>query len=83
MNQKPTVGRIVHFVLPPEHKRAGEVRPAIIVMVNGSDPHATVNPNVFLDPANDEPLRSFDACSVTYDESPKPALRTWCWPPRS
>lgn len=72
----PTPGRVVHFRLPADHVRAGEIRPAMVIIVNPT----TLNLNVFMDPANDEPLGKFEACSVEYSEEPKP--RTWCWPPR-
>lgn len=79
-NQKPAVGRIVHY-RPPEGINGGPtaVRPAIMVNVFGPDcPH--VNLNVFVDAVNDSPLAAEHQCSVEYSEEPKP--RTWCWPPR-
>ncbi|MBS7539758.1 hypothetical protein, partial [Ancylobacter lacus] len=54
----PTVaaGRIVHYVLPAGSKRAGEVRPAIIVRPwsqISDDLSGLVNLHIFLDGTND------------------------------
>ncbi|MDB5094462.1 MAG: hypothetical protein JWO85_2563 [Candidatus Eremiobacteraeota bacterium] len=76
----PTVGRIVHFVLPD-----GQVRPAIIVRVWSPE---MVNLRVFLDGTNDAPdggyLQREWATSVHYREYAvgNYAPGTWFWPPR-
>jgi len=50
----PTIGRIVHFVMPAGPS-AGEHRPAIIVHVNDEKPSekSTVSLQVFTEPARD------------------------------
>ncbi|MDE3097338.1 MAG: hypothetical protein KGK07_15225 [Chloroflexota bacterium] len=97
-HMKPTVGRIVHYVLP-EHvsKRcAGMVRPAIVVRVWGdgisdkpaapvADPdHGSVQLQVFTDCSNDG-----DACAAgvmwatSVHYDESGAPGTWHWPPRA
>lgn len=75
--QKPTIGRIVHFVLPGYAHPA----PAIVTGVNPEDetkadltvalPHG--HPNGFLMSRTD----------VSLDDSETPAEHTWHWPPRT
>lgn len=78
-----SVGRIVHYVLPEGHRRAGEVRPAIAVQVWGPD---MANLTVFLDFANDVPeaavplLWAPSAHQAKPGEKPQPG--EWFWPPR-
>jgi hypothetical protein len=57
----PTPGRIVHYVLPKEFRRAGEVRPAIItrILASSSTGLEPAEPprcqlTVFLDGANED-----------------------------
>jgi len=88
----PTIGRIVHYVLP-EGRSAGDHRPAVIVRVWGEDQVragtlpasalGTVQLQVFVDDSND----GFEAetvavwkTSVIHDETGKP--NTWHWPER-
>lgn len=78
---KPTVGRIVHFVLD-EGKHAGEHRPAIVVRVWSDD---LINIEVFTDGENDgygQSLRDNIVwqTSVRRDDSHRP--HTWHWPER-
>lgn len=77
----PTVGRIVNCVLPAGHRRAGEIRPAIVARVN----QTSVNLDVFLDGPNDSSdIERLDVGwfgSAPYDESAKPG--TWHWAPDS
>ena len=87
--QQPSIGRIVHYVLP-EGPRRGEVRPAIIVRrFTMIDPH--VRPNVgmcnlqvLLDGGNDGLEGGLGGVvwkgSVLYSEAQTPG--TWHWPPR-
>lgn len=82
---KPSIGRIVHFVLGN-----GQHRPAIITRVweddsPGSYPpeDEVVNMTIFPDGSNDVPAGSSFTLtawgtSVHHDESCKP--RTWHWP---
>lgn len=91
MQQKVTVGRIVHYVMPQGHHRAGEIRPAIIVRVWQQLDHPSVpgmaNLQIFLDGANDAagdctadwPSTMWKG-SVLHSEAPNPG--TWHWPPR-
>lgn len=50
MSQKPSIGRIIHYVLK-EGNSAGQHRPGIIVNVFG-DPR--INARIFLDGSNDK-----------------------------
>jgi hypothetical protein len=88
VNQKPSIGRIVHVVMPN-----GDHRPAIVTNVFGN----LVNAHVFLDLANDRhnenvanlrnncgaDVEGTAAClySISPDEDLK-APRTWHWPER-
>jgi hypothetical protein len=76
----PSVGRIVHYVLP-EGRLKGQVRAAMITGVFGT----RCNLSVFLDQSDDvrgaerfTPLAR--AWSADYDEQAQPG--TWHWPPR-
>lgn len=81
MPQKPTIGRIVLYVLPPGHRNAGQIRPAIVVQNwNPEMLHPPLNLHVFHDPANDESVHPSHTCSVQYSDAP--IQRTWHWPPR-
>lgn len=75
----PTVGRIVNCVMPASHRRAGEIRPAVVVRVNAS----SVNLDVFLDGPNDSSdIERLDVGwfgTAPYDEGGKPG--TWHWMP--
>ncbi len=53
----PSIGRIVHYVLPSGHHNAGEHRPAIIVRVWDQKPNeqSCVQLQVFMDGSNDSP----------------------------
>ncbi len=77
---KPTIGRIVHYLLR-EGRSAGELRPAIIVRVwpDGHGAENTVQLRVFLDGSNDAGAESDWATSV--HEGTEPG--TWQWPARS
>lgn len=84
---QPSVGRIVHYVLPESSRRSGEIRPAIITRVwskieDVASPGMS-NLSVFQDQSDDFGDSVFNARmqgSVLYDESGKPG--TWHWPPR-
>lgn len=75
---KPSVGRIVHYVLD-EGERAGETRAAIVVAVFGE----RCNLRVFFDTPNDDKLLAGGDWrgSRLNDETTK-APGTWHWPPR-
>ena len=75
MEQEPTIGRIVHYVLDDV---MDEHRPAIIVNVWGD---TVVNLQVFTDGQNDTQDRTFWKSSVDYDEEFKEP-GTWHWPER-
>jgi hypothetical protein len=88
MDQKPTIGRIVHYVT-----EQGTVRPAMIVQIfdqasypPGSD---TVNLQVFTDFGNDGSDPELASATISgaawcpsraRSDEPKP--RHWHWPPR-
>lgn len=71
---KPSIGRIVHLVLPN-----GQHRPAIITNCwPGTD---RVNLTVFFDAANDHSInRVENTASTPYSEAGEPD--TWHWPER-
>lgn len=84
MSQTPSVGRIVHYVLPmgaAGGRNTGHIRPLIITQVwdNGM-----VNGKVILDGQND--LGHEDhAYSTFYSEPQEGSVlqpNTWHWPPR-
>ena len=81
--QQPSICRIVNFVLPAESKRAGEIRPAIVVRAHTPIGHdeapGMVNLHVFLDGLNDLGERSWKE-SVIYSAAKAPG--TWHWPAR-
>lgn len=83
MSYTPSIGRIVHYVLPSTSRRAGEVRPAIIVralrpMIDPTDP-GMCNLHVVLDGPNDAGTSEW-AGSVLYSAGREPD--TWHWPER-
>lgn len=73
---KPTVGRVVYFVLPNGAKRMGEIRPAIITRVNPD----SVNLSVICDGSNDDGGAPTWVGSVKLDQETK-AEGTWHWMP--
>ena len=75
----PSIGRIVHYVLP-DGTYPGEHRPAIIVRTWSP---TTVQLQVFVDGTNDydDYAGTIWATSVSQDEETK-APRTWHWPER-
>jgi len=78
--QKPSLGRVVHYVLP-DGNNAGDHRPAIIVRVWPD----TVNLQVFYDGdgtphMNDGQLNTLWKLSVPFSAEPKPG--TYHWPER-
>lgn len=80
MNQKPSVGRFVHYQ-PPVESSKGQPWPAIITHV-WSD--TCVNLSVI--PDGSFPIdwpEGATTTSVTQSADPgKPTLGTWQWPPR-
>lgn len=78
--QKPSVGRIVHY-LPTCHSDKGQPWPAIITHV-WSD--TCVNLRVVEDPTFEiRWLRDAMTSSVSQSDDPdKPTPGTWQWPPR-
>src|SRR5438445_12683125 len=79
--QKPSIGRIVHFVLPDGPSK-GEHRPAIIVRV-WNDTYPGIQLQVFTDGSNDgEAYKSgiYWATSVTYADPSENEPRSWHWP---
>lgn len=78
MSQVPSVGRIVHYVLP-DGRSKGEVRPAIIIRVWSQ---TCVNLQVFIDHTNDYPIPQVeDLWRTSVMEGDKDQLGTWFWPP--
>lgn len=90
---KPTIGRIVRYVLPngilseAKQHRIGHHRPAIIVAINcEGTKDESLQLQVFTDGSNDGIGKDGDrnvywATSVRHDEETK-APGTWHWPPR-
>jgi hypothetical protein len=76
MDQEPTIGHIVHYVLD---EFAEKHRPAIIVKVH--EWRKTINLQVFTDGPNDVKDKTFWASSVENDEDHK-SQGTWHWPER-
>lgn len=87
MTQKPTLGRIVHFVLPSTSPRAGEHRAAIVTGAWGG---LVANLAVFLDQPEDVSKTTSNlapevgvvakAWSADYSDEFRPG--TWHWPER-
>jgi hypothetical protein len=78
---KPSVGRIVHYILP-DGPSTGEHRPAIIVKV-WNDTYPGVQLQVFTDGSNDGNTHKsglFWATSVPYADPSENTPRTWHWP---
>lgn len=78
MDQKPSVGRIVHYTPgAPDNPPAGAMGPwaAIITWVSRDESRSDVNLAAF--DSRGAPLA---AQGVAYSETPKPGH--WSWPPR-
>lgn len=73
----PTIGRIVGYVLPSTHRRAGEVVPAIITRVF-TEGGTTVQLTPFVDVANDWAVPESECSSVPHDDHAM-TPRTWHW----
>jgi len=76
----PSLGRIVHYVLPSGDNKGGH-RAAMITGLDGD----AVNLTVYADQPNDRPegigdSYSFRAVSVPFDESAR--FGSWHWPER-
>lgn len=83
--QVPSVGRIVHFVLPESSRYPGGHRPAIIVRIWDENPtiDSLVQLQVFTDGSNDGELYKsglFWATSVHYADPSQNEGYTWHWP---
>jgi len=83
-NQAPSVGRIVHFILP-DGQYPGDHRPAIIVKIWDAEPtiDSMVQLQVFTDGSNDgDAYKSglFWATSVHYADPSENKFYTWHWP---
>lgn len=83
--QVPSVGRIVHFVMPESSRYPGEHRPAIIVKIWDATPKtdSMVQLQVFTDGSNDGELFKsglFWATSVHYADPSEKKPYTWHWP---
>lgn len=78
MEQKASLGRIVHYV-PGVQDTLTETRPAITVRV-WDESAGTSNLQVFTDGGNDTGTNVEWRTSVVFSEEPKPG--TWHWPPR-
>lgn len=94
MGPKPSIGRIVHYRLPPRYEGdAAEVwRPAFVVDVFGSEENPLCNLTVFLDVLNDTregglaKCGSLDLISAAIASVGSAQEGTsqgeWRWPPR-
>lgn len=79
MDQKPSVGRIVHYT-PPNPTASGKVQPYPAVIT-----HVWSDSCVNLSVHNDGsfPLDDLKPTSVTQAGDPsQPTPRSWSWPPR-
>lgn len=76
MNQKPSVGRIVHYT-PPSNESGGKGQPhaAVVTHVWGD---SCVNLNVLQD--GSFKLANLTPTSVSFSDNGSPG--TWNWPPR-
>lgn len=76
---KPTVGRIVHYVVK-DGQRPGETRAAIITRTFHQPDHVNyaVNLTVFPDHSNPSLYEEISASSSLYDDTGKPG--TWSYP---
>lgn len=72
---KTSIGRIVNYVLPDTHQRAGEVVPALIVRVWNSE---CVQLKLFLDEVNDPEQEPTFASSAVYGSPDEKGA--WHWP---
>lgn len=73
---KPSIGRIVHFIVTP-----GENPVAAIVTAVWSD--VCVNLRIFQDGSNTQPTQFSEwVTSASFDDSAVPQVRTWHWPPK-
>lgn len=78
MDQRPSVGRIVHYTPPQQdgvHSGKGQAYPATITHVWGD---ACVNLSVHNDGSFPLKAEELTPTSVSFGEGP----RTWSWPPR-
>lgn len=75
--QKPSIGRIVHYVLTEGESR-GEIRPAIIVRVLDAEKYF-VNLRLFLDLGNDSASQPDFIGEAILGDRDNPG--TWFWPP--
>lgn len=93
MNPKPTIGRIVHYRLPPrfEGDTAEVWRPATVVGVFGHEDNPLCNLTVFLDALNDTgggglAESGLDVVSAAIGSvgsaQEGTAQGEWRWPPR-
>lgn len=76
MNQKPSVGRIVHYVLRKDGGGAPVIRPAIITAVCSD---TCVNLTVFQDYHNDR-LCEMDCHPTSRNLDAEKGAGTWHWP---
>jgi hypothetical protein len=72
--QKPSIGRIVHFVLPEGHQNGGQHRPAIVMATDGD----SVILHVFH--LRNEPESFYNR--VAQQDQERKAPGTWHWPER-
>jgi hypothetical protein len=74
---KPTIGRMVHFVMPHGHPAQGAIRPATLTKIKGDD---VVNLRVILDPEDRVGLAPEEQTAVPFGITGQPG--TWHWPAR-
>ena len=80
IREKPTVSRIVHYVLPDGFQK-GEHRGAMVVRVfEGLG--MKCNLRLFLDGKNDDPMGLVSDWRTSVDFDPAFAPGTWHWPER-
>lgn len=76
--QKPSIGRVVHYVLPADSHHPGEARPAIITRVWGD---TCVNLHVFLDGKNDYDNPQEHEWQTSRLLGEPGQQYSWFWPP--
>ncbi len=79
-DRNPTIGDIVHYVLPDDTRYPGEHRPAFVVKVWSG---GYANLQVFVDGTNDYPNYNGSVWATSIEHAEDYSPRTWHWPERA